>query len=830
MTAERWTRIKTIFQDAVDWSPAERALRLATVCGTDTDLRRAVDRLLAAHESASAFLEGPHRIDGEAIDDTAPTPTRIGAYRIVRELGRGGMGTVYLAERDDPTLRRTVAIKVVNVASQFIVNRFHTETEVLAALEHPGVARLYDAGTTESGVPYFVMEYVAGDDLLRYCDRQRATITERLRLFQRVCAAVQYAHQNFVVHRDLKPSNILVTAEGEPKLLDFGIAKILSAPDQAVEETAWFIRVLTPQYSSPEHIRGGRATTASDVYSLGVILYELLSGGRPYRLSSRTTAEIEKAVCEQEPALPSSATSADEAVADARATTVDGLRRRLKGDLDNIILKALEKNPVQRYATAADLADDLERYINGYPVQAKPGTTVYRAAKFLRRHKTSVAAAAVATFALVVGLAFALWQGHVARIERDRANQRFSDVRKMANSLIFKIHDGVQALPNSTPVRRMIIAEALTYLEQLRSDPAADEDLRIELSQAYQRIGIVQGQANVANLGDRDAAFDSFGKALDVLRPLVANPDAHHRAAVQFGRAALSIAGTASTAGDRRRAESAVREAERVAAGLTAFTADQDVTRFLGSLHFQHALLTPGGEALVHWRQAGDAFQRLLELQPDDADRRRNVALVEKYVGTHFENIQDAETALVHYRRALELDEKRVAAAPEDRLALSDLAIDLSNVAHSHWSAGRLGQAAALYERSLAIRQQLADTDRNDVFAKGRVEYVHAILADIYGRAGKLDLSLEHARKAVSLAETLSAIDSTHRSQLAEGLIVLGEAEARAGSAAAACRCFVRSRTIFTELAGQKLVPGQQTDRRQNEARVDRDLATCRTR
>jgi eukaryotic-like serine/threonine-protein kinase len=831
MTTDRWFLVKALFQDAVDRAPAEREAHLAAACGGDADLRAAVDRLLAAHSDASGFLESTCPVDPALLERAPPAddpaPSQIGPYRVIRELGRGGMGTVYLADRDDPSLRRTVAIKVVNVASRQILRRFRAEIGVLASLEHPGIARLYDAGTTAAGVPYFVMEFVAGSDLLQYCHATRASIRDRLRLFHQVCAAVQYAHQNFIVHRDLKPSNILVTPDGEPKLLDFGIAKLLSAPDDALDETALFGKALTPQYSSPEHIRGERVTTASDVYSLGVVLYELLCGSRPYRITGRTAAEIERAVVTQEAKAPSAAVIASDA-AGARASTAETLQRQLQGDLDNIVLKALRKAPSERYATAADFADDIQRYLDGYPVLARPSTVSYRAAKFLRRHHRSVAVAALATLALVVSLGLALWQAHVARLERDRANQRFGDVRRMANALIFKIHDGVQALPNSTPVRRMIIAEALTYLETLSRDPAADESLRIELAQAYQRIGIVQGQGNVFNLGDRQGAIASFRKGLGALRPLMTNPTAHSQAAIQFGRTALSLATTVAGAGDPKEAIAATREAETVAAALVASPlVTDDARRLLASVHFQYALLTPAPESLMHWQRAGDIFDALLAARPEDADRQRNVALVQKYLGASYDTAGDAATALVHHGRAQKMDEERVQRNPGDRTALADLAIDVGNVAHAQWQIGRLDEAAAGFERSLGIRQQLADADPNDVFAKGRVAFVHTRLADVYGRAGKVRLSLDHARLAAHLIEGIGQLDPTHRAQLAETWTILGEAERRNGAPATACRLFRQSQAIFHDLAGQKITARQQPERDHQQTRLAADLQAC---
>jgi serine/threonine protein kinase len=831
MNTDRWSRIKATFQAALDGDPADREPRLAAACGTDADLREAVDRLLAAHSGASGFLESAYLVDPALLDGVPPVddaaPSQIGPYRVIRELGRGGMGTVYLAERDYPSLRRTVAIKVVNVASRSVLKRFRTEADVLASLEHPGIARLYDAGATESGVPYLVMEFVPGDDLLRYSDAGRASLNERLRLFHRVCEAVQYAHQNFIVHRDLKPSNILVTPEGDPKLLDFGVAKLLSADDGA-DETALFGAMLTPQYSSPEHVRGERITTASDVYSLGVVLYELLCGSRPYHIATRTPSEIERTISGQEPKPPSAAVDNAGAAA-ARGTDADRLRRQLRGDLDNIVHKAMRKEPAERYATAAELAADLERYLRGYPVAAQPGSASYRATKFLRRHRRSAAVVTLATLALIVGLAVALWEGHLARVARDRADHRFKDVQRLANALIFKIHDGVEALPNSTPVRRMIIAEALSYLEALRNDPAADESLRIDLAQAYQRIGVVQGQGTVANLGDRAGAIDSFSKGMEVLRPLMADPPAHPRAAVLFGRTALSLASTALSSGDNARAQVAVRDAERVAAPLAAApSADDDAKRLIASVHFEYAILTSGQEALSHWKTAGDIFGSLLAARPDDDDRQRNVALVQKYLASFYDSAGDYPAALEHDTRARDLDEKRLARNPADRRVQIDVATDLANTAHIQWVTGRLQDAVASFERSLAIRQQLADSDPHDTFAPGRVAYVHTRLADLYAETGNVTASLAHARKAVTISEAVGH-DAAQRSALAEARVTLGEAEGRAGAVAEACRQYRQANAAFAQLAGQKLTGRQKDDRSQLLERLERDLRACQS-
>ena len=829
MTADRWIHVKAVFQEAISREPGARGEYLAAKCEDDAELRVAVERLLTAHNRSGGFLELPAAVEGGLIDaiPVAPPASQLGPYRILRELGHGGMGTVYLAERDDRDLKRTVAIKVVNVASRSLVKRFRTEIGVLAGLEHPGIARLYDAGATPDGVPYLVMEFVDGDDLLRYCDRRHLSIADRLRLFQRICDAVQYAHQNFIVHRDLKPSNILVTPEGEPKLLDFGIAKLLSAGAEDGDETAVFARALTPEYSSPEHVRGERVTAASDVYSLGVVLYELLTGAKPYRITSRTAAGIERAVSEQEPSSPSAVVVPPDAAA-ARATTGDRLRVQLQGDIETIVLKTLQTEASQRYATAADLAQDVQRHLDGYPVDARPNTMSYRAAKFLRRHRRSVAAAGVALASLIGGLTVAMWQAHAARVERDHATERVHDVQRLANSLIFKIHDGVTNLPNSTPVRRMIIEEALRYLEALRNDPAADESLRIELSQAYQRIGTVQGQGNVANLGDRRAAIDSFTKGLDVLKPLMTNPAAHQAAAIQYGGTALSLATTEVVAGDKTLAEAAVRDAESVASRLVAASGATDASkRLLASVHFQYALITAGEESLAHWKTAGDIFEALLSARPDDPDRQRNVALVHKYLGSIYTDRGDYQAAFVHHARARDLDGQRLAANPSNRLAQTDVALDLANTGRVLELTGKQADAISDYERSLAIRQQLADSDPRDVFALGRVAYAHSRLANLYGATGDVANGLQHARLAVSLSESISRLDVARRGEFAEALTYLGEAERRAHDEGAACRHFREARAIFADLDNAPLAERRVKDHRNLQNVLASDLAAC---
>jgi len=436
--SEAWHRIEEVFVAALEHESFERDKFLDEACANDEPLRAEVDSLLASHEQAGGFIEAPavafvHELltdeltgsDEEAAVAPSLSGQRVGNYAIERELGRGGMGTVYLAHRADDQYKKLVAIKIVRrgMDTNDIVRRFRNERQILASLEHPNIARLLDGGTTGDGVPYIVMEYVEGVTITNYCDEQRLKTTERLQMFRIVCAAVQHAHQNLVVHRDLKPSNMLITADGTPKLLDFGIAKLLSPElsDDTSEHTLTELRILTPDYASPEQVRGETLTTTSDIYSLGVVLYELLTGHRPYHLINHAPHELARVIGEQQPAKPSTAAASveiltrgddtkpqtaitPEAVSRARDTQPDKLHRLLSGDLDNVILMAMRKEPARRYSSVGQFSEDIRRHLDGLPVIARTDTFQYRSQKFIQRNKLGVAAATLVVLTLIGGI------------------------------------------------------------------------------------------------------------------------------------------------------------------------------------------------------------------------------------------------------------------------------------------------------------------------------------------------------------------------------------------------------------------------------------------
>ena len=531
MKAESWQRVKQVLDEAIALEASERNGFLDEACAGDPELRREVDSLLSSHEQAgTGFLKNPAVSLKSAAQQLAPRSGRsVGVYQITDEIGRGGMGEVYRAVRSDGQYTKEVAIKLVRGGfdSASVLERFRNERQILASLDHPNIARLLDGGTAEDGVPYLVMELIEGQPIDQYCDERNLGIADRLHLFRQVCGAVQYAHQRLVIHRDIKPSNVLVTKDGTPKLLDFGIAKIL---DETGDGQTTLTLAMTPEYASPEQIRGEPITTATDVYSLGVVLYQLLTGLSPYPRQTSSSLELARAVCETEPGRPSSIVlkprPAEPGISSRHVrSTVEGspakLHRRLAGDLDNIVLMALRKEPQRRYASVEQFSEDIRRHLDGLPVTATRGSWRYRAGKFVTRNKVGVVATATVALAILAGIGatvrearIARQQAEIAQTERAKAEQRFNDVRKLANSLIFEIHDSIQNLPGATPSRKLLLDRAVEYLDKLSQDSGGDVDLQRELAWGYQRLSAVQGDTTQSNLGQISAAEVSVGKSI----------------------------------------------------------------------------------------------------------------------------------------------------------------------------------------------------------------------------------------------------------------------------------------------------------------------------
>jgi serine/threonine-protein kinase len=487
--AERWAEVEELFLEALERSPTARRELLEARCQGDPELRREVESLLVASETEGVV---PDRLDD--VPFGGRFPERIGDYRIVRPLGEGGMGVVFLAVRETAGFDQTVALKLLrgSFVDPLLASRLEEERRILARLEHPGIARLIDGGVTSGGEPYYAMEYVEGEDLLTYCDRRTLEIDERIRLFREVCEAVHYAHQQLVVHRDLKPSNILVTPEGRVKLLDFGIARDVEADGSSQHTGRW----VTPAYASPEQVTGGRMSTLSDVYSLGILLCELLAGARPYSTDATSPAELARVIAEEPPIRPSRLVEGGEGTEEAagsRRTSPGRLARNLSGDLDLITLTALAKEPDRRYGSAKRLAEDLGRFLEGRPIEARPDSRGYRLRKFVERHRAGVAAGIVLVAVLVAGVTATLWQARVAESQRDRAEEEAVRAQQVTALMteIFRLGDPTRTLGDTIGVRQVLDQGAIRVDETLGHDPELQATLFLELGRVYANLGIL---------------------------------------------------------------------------------------------------------------------------------------------------------------------------------------------------------------------------------------------------------------------------------------------------------------------------------------------------
>ena len=726
MTPQRWKQIEALFEQALELTPDRRPTFLQNSCDGDEELRREVESLLDSHGRAGSFIDQPNLfVAGDQIDgNEAPIPSGqlLGSYRVVRELGRGGMGAVYLAERADAEYHKCVAIKLIKrgMDTDSVLRHFRNERQILANFDHPNIARLLDGGTVGSGLPYFVMEYVEGLSIDAYCETHALPLNERLALFREVCAAVTYAHRHAVIHRDIKPSNILVTSDGAPKLLDFGIAKILQ-PGGAIEASATMtgLRLLTPEYASPEQVQGKAVTTATDVYSLGVVLYQLLTGLKPYRLKTGTPEEISRAITEQEPARPSTAV----AKSDEGSKSQIANPKLLRGDLDNIALKALRKEPERRYPSVEQFSEDIRCHLEARPIRARKDTIHYRAAKFVQRNRVATAAAMLVFVSLVGGIIATAWEARRARAEeavakeqKKRAERRFNDVRRLAHSVLFDYHDAIKDLPGATRVREQLVKDALIYLDSLASEAEGDLALQRELAAAYDRVGNVRGQAYGASLGDRAGAMDSYVKALRI-------------------REALATANPKDMQSRRELAES---------------------HRTIG---WQLLDTTEGAEGLEHLRKAVDLDRELTAENPANTELEYQLSVVQSEFGMALEEHGDLNGALDQLHRALASQEKVLADHPRDRKYSRALARTYDAMGRGLDMAGDVAGALEANHKGLALEEVSAAEDpTNGIYRRG-LEISYANDGDYRDRSGDKPGALKSYRKGISISEQLVAAD-----------------------------------------------------------------------
>jgi serine/threonine protein kinase len=812
LPSERWERVKNILQSALEHELADQPGFVAAACSGDDALRHEVESLLAYQSREQGFIETSAAEIAVRLLGDEPSPMdgkRIGVYKIVREIGRGGMGTVYLADRDDEQYQHQVAIKLVKrgMDSDLVIRRFKNERQILANLTHPNIAGLLDGGTTEDGLPYFVMEHVAGTPIDVYCDTLELSIVERLKLFRTVCAAVQYAHSNLIVHRDLKPSNILVTVDGTPKLLDV---------DQSSDLTEMTVagRPMTPEYASPEQARGEAVTIASDVYSLGVVLYELLTGCRPYRFRSRLPQEVTRVICDEQPPKPSTALSRASDVAGVaavvspvpstageisrkRGVEPNKLKRQLRGDLDNLVLMAMRKEPERRYASVDQFSEDIGRYLEHQPLRARRDTFLYRSGKFVERNRLAVAAGTLIMLILIGGIVT------TTRAAR-RAERRFNDVRTLANSFVFEFHDAIKDLQGATPARELVVRRALQYLDSLSQEAKGDRSLQLELAAAYVKIGDVQGNFNFSNLGDTAGATASYRKAVEILEGSVAADPAAVPARRDFSVSYIKVGVMALQTGDAAAALDGYRKA--LGASETLRAADPTNADARRTVALSHHKVGNGLSAigdvtgsLEHHRSALALREGLLKQMPADARALREVSISYARISRLLRDRGDLTGALEHARHAMTHSERLAAAQPHNAEARRDVGIDYQDLGLIQMKMGDLTGALAHFRKSLAIDEAAAAADPRNAGARRDVAFGHSQIGDILSQLEDYAGAGESYRISVALLDALSAADPSNAELASEAAVVysvLGDVLLKAGDAMGAAQNYRKALSI----------------------------------
>ncbi len=805
MKTDNWIKVSEILSDCLEVEGSKRQEYLSDL-DLSPELREEVESYLALEVnvdglmslSAVEFSKDFFNEDG-ADSDSAVIGQSFGTYKVVSELGYGGMGAVYLATQTDGKFEQKVALKLLKreMNTAAIRRRFEQERNILASLEHPNIARLLNAGTTDDKIPYIVMEYVEGLPIDDYCHTNNLDINQRLDLFREVCSAVDFAHRNLIVHRDLKPTNILVNEDGTPKLLDFGISKILSEElAGAGSATVTNMGVMTPSYASPEQIQGKSVTTATDIYSLGVILYELLSGYRPFEKKGQDLKEIYKAIIETDPPLPSSLkadlskeklelwkTGSDENIQKSPSATNKSKIQtnprsvisnpQLKGDLDNIILKALRKEPERRYSSAENLAEDIKRHLRGLPVTARPNTFSYRAEKFIKRNRAGVFAGIVLLLAIIGGIAATLSQARIAQAERAKAEKRFNDVRNLANSFLFELSPKIEKLPGSTEARKELVTLALEYLDSLSAEAGDDLELQRELAAAYEKVGNVQGDPLSPNLGDFEGAAKSFEKAFEIRQQLFEKDPNNLTAMSDMASSYGNISNIQRQLGTTEKVEEFFQKSldlrkEMVKRLPNDFEARKNLAgaiRGKGLLNYSNAKYK---EAVSDYNQAREIYEKLLIEQPENVEIAENRAFIFIDIGVSEGWDNDLDSAEKSLQKGLDLLISLNNQYPNDQGLQRSLMQAYNHRAASTIETEDYKKAVDEYSKSVEIAEKISNADPLNFRAKWDVVIMKRKYADALGFAGKGQEAVKTLDATLATAIGLSKEDPGNTRNLYE--------------------------------------------------------------
>lgn len=707
MTSAEWSRIKEAFEASHALPESEREAYAAQVFEGSPELRRELESLLDVYGRDRDFLE-----DNALQPPDALIGQQIGRCEVIRLVGQGGMSSVYEAVRSDGEFRQRVAIKVLKrgMDTDSLLLRFRAEREILAGFSHPNIARLLDGGALPDGRPFLTMEFIDGKPLTEYCDEPKLPIARRLDLFLQVCSGVEAAHRSLIVHRDIKPANILVTAQAECKLLDFGIAKILEPQTfpRTIAATAVAERLLTPGYASPEQVRGEPVTTASDIYSLGVVLDEILSGAPP---------------------------------------------RVRRGDLDNIVLKAMRPEPDRRYHSVEQLAEDICRYLGGRPVTARKETLGYLTAKFITRNKALSAALALLLIAVTLGMAAVVWQARRAEQERVRAERRFQEIRRIAGSVIFEMNDAIAGLDGATAARELLLRRATEMLDALAKDTANDAAFDLELASAYSRLGEVQGHPMGNNLGNRAAALASYRKAVRLGQAAVAISPNNLAAQIALGISYQNL----SSVADPSEAESAIKEAIRIHASvLRQAPANHDARGDLGLDYQRRGALRADRKdydgALADQLQSRALIRQAAESPASTRSDKAQLAFTQKRIGALLIRLNRLDEALKEYLEALALEDQLSAGAQYDAINEYNKTFAYDDIGLIYKMRRDFPNAVKYYSRALAIREAQSLKDPKNVRAQQGRALTASYLADVYREMGDRKQALEVSRHELAVA------------------------------------------------------------------------------
>jgi non-specific serine/threonine protein kinase/serine/threonine-protein kinase len=753
---QHWARVKEVLNLALDATPAERPQVVREACGGSAVLERDVESLLAYSGQTGKLDHCLHEtVSGLIL--SAGAPARIGPYRIERVLGSGGMGTVYLGVRDDDELPSRVALKVLQAgSSESFLERFRRERRILAGLIHPYIARLLDAGKLDDGRPYFVMEYVDGQTIDQYVTLHQPAVLE---LFLKVCSAVQFAHQNMVIHRDLKPGNILVTASGEPRLLDFGIAKLLAGEELSAE---WEMtqpreRMLTPLSASPEQAGGETVTMTSDVYSLGVLLYRLLTGVSPYAGAKDFALDPVRAIREHEP---------------PRASNCANLTRRaralLEGDIDNILRKALEKDPQRRYSTVHEFAADIERHMKGLPVEARPASFSYRAAKFIRRNRVAVTAAALVTLALAGGLLGTSIYAYRAHVEQARAQRELAALRKLTQSFLFEFDDAIKNVPGSSTAQELVVRRAVEYVDKLASEAGDDTVLLNDLAGAYTHIaGIIGAFRGPRGASSPQRALETGLKVLAIRRRLFALEPGNETARRNLEDSLWVTGGEYDGVGDSLRAGELYQEHLRMCVkDLERTDSPEARYRLGGSLTSNGSIERELGRydaALGYLRRALAVREALLRAEPSSARAQRAVGISHEFLGYTLASQRNYLAAADQHRQALALFDPILKADPRNAGMRRLTAVAQENLCESLALGGAAKEAVTHCEAALSLYRQIAAADPKDVQASEDLASGESTMSVALDLAHSPQAAFDHQQKARQLYVSALSSDPNGR-------------------------------------------------------------------